>query len=104
VHIWGGGGVYVGDDSMIAAHTTITSVTHELRNGGLYRKTRLKKPVVIGKNVWIGSGAIILPGVTVGDNAVVGAGAVVTRNVDSNTVVAGVPSKVIRTISADVIT
>ena len=53
----------------------------------------------IGKNVWIGAGAIVLPGVTVGDNAVIAAGAVVTRDVPENTVVAGTPAKVIRTIN-----
>jgi maltose O-acetyltransferase len=53
---------------------------------------------VIEENVWIGGGAILLPGVTIGRNAVVGAGAVVSRNVPANTVVAGNPARVIREI------
>jgi len=53
---------------------------------------------VIEDNVWLGGGAILLPGVTIGRNAVVGAGAVVPRNVPANTVVAGNPARVIREI------
>ncbi len=56
------------------------------------------RPVTIGKNVWIGDHATILPGVTIGDGAVVAAGAVVTKDVPPRTVVAGVPAKIIRTI------
>jgi maltose O-acetyltransferase len=52
------------------------------------------RPVVIGKNVWIGGGAIILPGVTVGDDALIGAGSVVTRDVAAGTTVAGNPARV----------
>ena len=54
--------------------------------------------VHIGKNVWIGAGVIILPGVTIGDNAVIGAGAVVTRDIPANVVAFGVPCRVMRPI------
>ena len=53
-------------------------------------------PIHIGKNVWIGANATVLPGVTIGDNAVIAAAAVVTKDVPANVVVAGVPAKVIR--------
>ena len=56
------------------------------------------RPVVVGKGVWIGSHATILPGVTIGEGAVVAAGAVVARDVPARTVVAGVPAKVIKNI------
>jgi maltose O-acetyltransferase len=56
------------------------------------------KPIVIGDNVWIGSGAIVLAGVTVGKNSVIGAGAVVTKDVPANVVVVGNPAKVVKTI------
>jgi acetyltransferase-like isoleucine patch superfamily enzyme len=56
------------------------------------------KPIVIKRNAWIGAAVTILPGVTVGENSVVAAGAVVTKDVPANTVVAGVPAKVIKTI------
>lgn len=62
------------------------------------RNTTYAASVTLGKNSWIGSSATILPGVTVGDNAVVAAGAVVTKDVPENTVVAGVPAKVVKEI------
>ena len=60
------------------------------------RKTTYPAPIVLGKNVWIGSNATILQGVTIGDNAIVAAGAVVTKDVEANTIVGGVPAKFIR--------
>lgn len=54
------------------------------------------KPVVLKRNCWIGAGATILPGVTVGENAIVGAGAVVTKDVEPDTVVGGIPAKLIK--------
>ena len=62
------------------------------------RKELDLKPVLIKKNAWIGAKATILPGVTVGENAVVAAGAVVTKDVPANTVVAGMPAKIIKKI------
>ena len=53
----------------------------------------------IGKNCWIGAGAVIVPGVTIGDNVVVGAGSVVTKDIESNVVAVGNPCRVLRTIS-----
>ena len=99
VHVWGGGGVEIGDDSLIAAHCVITSQTHEidaLARGLLWRETNANAPVRIGRNVWLGSGAIVLPGVTIGDDAVVAAGAVVTSDVPAGALVAGVPARVQR--------
>ena len=58
----------------------------------------MAKPIVIEDNVWLGGGAILLPGVTIGRNAVVGAGAVVSHSVPANTAVAGNPARVIREI------
>jgi acetyltransferase-like isoleucine patch superfamily enzyme len=60
------------------------------------RKALILDKIIIEKNVWIAAGAIVLPGVTVGQNSVVAAGAVVTKDVPANTVVAGVPAKVIK--------
>jgi len=94
-HIWGGGGVEIGTDTMIASHCVITSQTHSI-NGVHYRETLERKPVFIGDNVWVGAGAIILPGVRIGNNSVVGAGSVVTKDVPENCVVAGVPATIIR--------
>lgn len=90
------GGIMVGDGTMIGMNVTIATLNHGLPLET--RNTTFSSPVVIGNNVWIGSNATILPGVTIGDNSVVAAGAVVTKEVPENTVVAGVPAKVIKDI------
>ncbi|WP_042147819.1 sugar O-acetyltransferase [Paucisalibacillus sp. EB02] len=90
------GGITVGNGSMIGMNVTIATLNHGLPLET--RNTTSPSPVVIGENVWIGSNATILPGVTIGDNSVVAAGAVVTKDVPENTVVAGVPAKVIKKV------
>lgn len=89
------GGITIEDDVKIGPRVNLTTENHPI--DPRERKTLLIKPIVIRRNAWIGAGATILPGVTVGENAVVAAGAVVNRDVPPNTVVAGVPAKVIRT-------
>jgi acetyltransferase-like isoleucine patch superfamily enzyme len=93
VHIWGGGGVSIGDDVLVASHVAITSLSHDSRSKDRYRETLVSAPVVIGDNSWIGAGAIILPGVTIGRSSIVGAGAVVTKSVPPFSVVLGVPAR-----------
>lgn len=93
------GGIHIGDGSLIGMNVNIATLNH-----GLDMKTRnttYASPVTIGKSVWIGSGATILPGVTIGDRAVIAAGAVVTKDVPEGTVVAGVPAKVVKTIEEE---
>ncbi|MBE5817370.1 MAG: sugar O-acetyltransferase [Clostridiales bacterium] len=91
--------IYVGDGVMIAPNVTIATATHpispELRKNTL----QYNLPVRIGNYCWIGSGAIILPGVTIGDNSVIGAGSVVTRDIPSNVVAVGNPCRVLREIN-----
>lgn len=91
VHIWALGGVTIGDDTLIASHVAITSLTHDPQ-AKLYSASHQARPIVIGRNVWIGAHAVILPGVTIGDGAIVGAGAVVTRDVAPGVTVVGVPA------------
>lgn len=98
VHIWGYGGVTIGDHVLIAGHAVITSLTHEINTARLYRQSLAMSHVYIEDNVWIGAGAIILPGVRVGKNSIIGAGAVVTHDVPPNTIVAGVPARVMRQV------
>ena len=90
--------VHIGHHVMIGPGVQIYTAAHllqaEARNQGL----EVAKPIVIEDNVWLGGGAILLPGVRIGRNAVVGAGAVVSRSVPANTVVAGNPARVIREI------
>ncbi len=98
-HIRASGGVTIGDRVLIAAGAVITSREHPT---GLPRFAVVADaPVVIEDDVWIGAGAIVLPGVTIGRGAIVGAGAVVTAAVAPFTVVGGVPARVIGSLSAD---
>lgn len=102
VHIWGGGGVSIGDNTMLAAHVVVTSQSHDLDAAGTdtpYRDTTVHNSVRIGGNVFIGSSAVILPGVSIGNNAVIAAGSIVRKDVAANTLVAGVPARVIRLLS-----
>ena len=92
VHIWGGGGVTIGDRVLIASHVAIASEGHDHGVKGM-RSSQRRAPVHIGADVWLGSHAVILPGITIGDGAVVGAGAVVTKDVPPMTIVAGVPAR-----------
>lgn len=90
------GGIELADNVLVGPNATIISVNHPL--DPQKRHTVEMKPVYIDKNAWLGANSTILPGVTVGQNAVVAAGAVVTKDVPANTVVAGVPAKVIKRI------
>lgn len=89
------GEITIGDGARIAANVQLISNNHDVYE----RQIITCKPVVIGKNAWIGAGATILPGVTVGENAVVGAASVVTHDVAPDTIVAGNPAKFIRRIA-----
>jgi acetyltransferase-like isoleucine patch superfamily enzyme len=97
VHIRGGGKIEIGNWCQIANNVIIISGGHPI-DGGLYYGRNIFSDIYIGDNVWIGSGAIILPGVQILNNSVVAAGAVVTSDIPSNVVVAGVPAKIIKTV------
>ncbi|MCF2500402.1 DapH/DapD/GlmU-related protein [Dyadobacter chenhuakuii] len=90
------GGITIEDNVQIGPRVNLTSENHPLDPDD--RTTLIPKPVIIKRNAWIGAGATILPGVTIGENAVVAAGAVVSRDVPANTVVAGIPAKVVKQI------
>jgi maltose O-acetyltransferase len=85
--------IEIGDDVQIAHAEQLYTATHPLDPA--VRRSGLEggKPIRIGNNVWIGGGAIILPGVTIGVDAVIGAGSVVTRDVPAGVVVVGNPAK-----------
>ena len=96
-HFQDHGGVTIGDGCQIGHNVVFATLNHGLSPEK--RKTTYPAPIVLGKNVWIGSNATILQGVTIGDNTVVAAGAVLTKDVAANTVVGGVPAKIMKHIT-----
>ena len=100
-HIGCIGKICIGSGTMIASRVYISdhshgNITAEDLTFAPAKRPLVSKPVVIGRNVWLGEGCCILPGVTLGDNVIVGANAVVTHSFPSNSVIAGVPARVIK--------
>ena len=93
------GGIYIGDGALIGHNVVLATLNHA--KSPRDRGSMVPAPIRIGKNVWIGSNATILPGVTIGDGAIVAAGAVVAGDVPENTIVGGVPAKLIRHLSEE---
>ncbi len=85
--------VYVGDDTMFGPNVQIYCAQHAKDPAERAHGLEIALPVTIGRNVWVGGGAIIMPGVTVGDNAIIGAGSVVTKDVSAGETVVGNPAK-----------
>ena len=94
--------VYIGNHVMIGPNTLITTVGHPLSPKARRGYMAKAAPVRIGNDVWIGGNVTILSGVTIGNNVVVAAGAVVTKDVPDNSLVGGVPARLIREIENDV--
>lgn len=92
------GEIYIGDYTMIGPNVTIATAGHPVLPELRQEAYQFNIPVHIGKNVWIGAGVIILPGVTVGDNTVIGAGSVVTKDIPSDVVAVGNPCRILREI------
>lgn len=91
-----GGRVIIGSDCLIAQHVSLIAANHRIIPGETYWKIPWDDNVtgiVIGKNCWIGAGAVILPGCTIGDDSIVGAGAVVTKNIPPNEIWANIPAR-----------
>jgi len=91
-------GITIGNHAKIGPHVVIHDTAyHEVDQG----TGTFKSPIVIGDNVWIGRGAVILPGVTIGSHSVIGSGSVVTKSVPAKMVVAGNPAREIRPVECD---
>jgi acetyltransferase-like isoleucine patch superfamily enzyme len=93
-----GAQITLGDECLLAAGVQLITATHPIDPGRRRRAVEQALPVTIGDGVWIGAGALVLPGVTIGENAVVGAGAVVTRSLPAEVVAQGTPARIVREI------
>lgn len=96
-----GGAITIGNNVLFGPRVGLYSSNHatdptERREGACYAK-----PITIGNDVWVGGGVHINQGVTIGDNVIIGSGSVVTKDIPSNVIAAGVPCRVIRTITAE---
>ena len=100
------GKITIGDNTLIGPDVKIYTAVHSIKaeerravdeHGNAYIVTKTK-PVIIGSNVWIGGGVVILPGVEIGDNTVIGAGSVVAKSIPANVVAYGNPCRVARKI------
>lgn len=95
-HFQDQGGIYIGNNVLIGHQVTLATLNH--MHSPKDRGSMIPKAIHIGNDVWIGSNATVLPGVTIGNGAIVAAGAVVSKDVAPNTIVGGVPAKFIKII------
>ena len=96
--------ITIGDDVQIGPNVQLLTPTHPIEPEPRRQKWEAARPITIGNNVWLGGGAIVLPGVTIADNTVVGAGAVVSRDLPANVVAVGNPARVIRELDGSAAT
>ncbi|MFS8204124.1 sugar O-acetyltransferase [Streptomyces sp. CWNU-52B] len=90
--------ITIGEDCQIGPNVQLLTPTHPLEPEPRRDKLEAARPITIGNNVWLGGGAIVLPGVSIGDNSVIGAGAVVTKDVPAGVVAVGNPARPVRTL------
>lgn len=90
--------IYIGDYTMIGPNVVLATAGHPINPELRQKVTQYNADVHIGKNVWLGAGVIVMPGVTIGDNSVIGAGSIVTKDIPANVVAVGNPCRVMREI------
>lgn len=90
--------IYVGDYTMFGPNVTVATAGHPILPALREQVYQYNMPIWIGRNCWIGAGAILLPGVHIGDGTVIGAGSVVTKDIPANVVAVGNPCRVLRPI------
>lgn len=95
-HFQDQGGITLGDGCLIGHNVVFATLNHGFAPAD--RASLYPAPIVLGKNVWVGSNSTLLQGIRIGDNAVIGAGSVVTKDVPANTIVGGVPARILRQI------
>jgi galactoside O-acetyltransferase len=91
--------IFIGDNCLIAPNVVFSTSGHPILPILREHHYVYNFPINVGKNVWIGSGVQVMPGISIGDNSVIGAGSVITRDVPANVVAFGIPCKVVRNIS-----
>lgn len=103
-YLGGAGGLEIGDDCIVGQYLSCHPENHNYDNPLLpFRLQGVnRKGIKIGSNCWIGSKVTILDGVTIGDNCIIAAGAVVNKNMSSNSIIGGVPARVIKTINPEI--
>ena len=99
-NLGGAGGLEIGDDTFTGQYVTFHPENHRFDDPGQLMRLQgvTRKGIKVGRNCWIGAKVTILDGVTIGDHCVIAAGAVVTKDVPANSVAAGVPAKVIKSL------
>ncbi len=90
--------IYVGDYTMFGPNVTVATAGHPILPSLREKIYQYNAPVHIGRNCWIGAGAVIVPGVRIGDNTVIGAGSIVTKDIPADVVAVGNPCRVLRSI------
>jgi acetyltransferase-like isoleucine patch superfamily enzyme len=88
------GGITLEDNILVGPKVNLITTNHPTEHG--QRRNTISLPIVLKRGAWIGANVTVMPGVTIGENAIVGAGAVVTKDVAANTIVAGVPARVVK--------
>lgn len=91
--------IFIGDSVMIGPNVTIATAGHPIDPELRKKVAQYNIPVRIGNNVWIGAGAVVLPGVSIGENTVIGAGSIVTKDIPANVVAVGNPCRILREIN-----
>lgn len=98
-HFQDQGGITLGDGCLIGHNVVFATLNHGFAPAD--RASLYPASIVLGKNVWVGSNSTLLQGIRIGDNAVIGAGSVVTKDVPANTIVGGVPARILRQIDTE---
>lgn len=91
--------IYVGSHTMFGPNVTLATAGHPILPELREKALQFNMPIHIGSNCWLGSGVVVLPGVTIGDNTVIGAGSIVTKDIPANVIAVGNPCHVLREIN-----
>jgi len=90
--------ITIGKNVKLGSNVQLLTPTHPLEPALRWQRLEGGKPIVIGDNVWIGSGAMVLAGVTIGENSVIGAGSVVTKDIPPNVLALGNPARIVKSL------